>query len=178
MYEDLSQVNSRTLSERMQAYYRDIYYKVRAIRDNEDYTLKLVTHLTFILTLHLKNFNRRLIMKNLKIFTITILIIFSSLTNFTYAETLTFSYGTYEGETKKGKAHGLGVFTFLDGTIYEGKFKKNKLHGQGKYTITPDDFIEGKFKRGTLKKKIPKEMAGGQSVQIVLKLELGEIKKN
>ena len=117
-------------------------------------------------------------MKNLKLFIIILFIIFSSLTNFTYAETLTFSYGTYEGETKKGKAHGLGVFTFLDGTIYEGKFKKNKLHGKGKYTVVPGGFVEGKFKRGTLKKKIPKEIAGGQSLQVVLKLDLGEIKKN
>ena len=117
-------------------------------------------------------------MKNLKLFTITLFIIFSSLTNFTYAETLTFSYGTYEGETKKGKAHGLGVFTFLDGTIYEGKFKKNKLHGKGKYTITPNVFVEGKFKYGTIKKKIPKKIGGGQRLQVVLKLDLGEIKKN
>ena len=117
-------------------------------------------------------------MKNLKLFIITLFIIFSSLTNFTYAETLTFTNGAYEGETKRGKAHGLGVFTFLDGTIYEGKFKKNKLHGKGKYTVVPGGFVEGKFKRGTLKQKIPKEMAGGQSLQLVLKLELGEIKKN
>ena len=118
-------------------------------------------------------------MKNLKLFTITILIIFSSLTNFTYAETLTFSYGTYEGETKKGKAHGLGVFTFLDGSIYEGKFKKNKLHGKGKYTVADGGFVEGKFRRGTLKKKIKTDKSvGRQSLQVVLKLELGEIKKN
>ena len=117
-------------------------------------------------------------MKNLKLFTITLFIIFSSLTNFTYAESLTFTYGTYEGETKKGKAHGLGVFTFLDGTIYEGKFKKNKLHGQGKYTVVPGGFVEGKFRNGTIKKKIKKEITGGQSLQVVLKLDLGEIKKN
>tara|TARA_B100000767_G_scaffold261800_1_gene273804 strand:- start:452 stop:805 length:354 start_codon:yes stop_codon:yes gene_type:complete len=117
-------------------------------------------------------------MNNLKLFTITLFIIFSSLTNFTYAESLTFTYGTYEGETKKGKAHGLGVFTFLDGTIYEGKFKKNKLHGQGKYTVVPGGFVEGKFRYGTIKKKINKKITGGQSVQVVLKLDLGEIKKN
>ena len=117
-------------------------------------------------------------MKNLKFFIITLFIIFSSLTNFTYADSLTFTNGTFEGETKKGKAHGLGVFTFLDGTIYEGKFKKNKLHGKGKYTVVHGVFVVGKFKRGTLKKKIPKEIAGGQSLQVVLKLDLGEIKKN
>ena len=117
-------------------------------------------------------------MNNLKLFIITLFIIFSSLTNFTYAESLTFTNGTYEGETKRGKAHGLGVFTFLDGTIYEGKFKKNKLHGKGKYTVVHGVFVVGKFKRGTLKKKIPKEIAGGQSLQVVLKLDLGEIKKN
>ena len=117
-------------------------------------------------------------MKNLKLFIITLFIIFSSLTNFTYADSLTFTNGAYEGETKKGKAHGLGVFDFLDGSRYVGKFKKNKLHGKGKYTVVTGGFVEGKFKRGTLKKKIPKEIAGGQRLQLVLKLDLGEIRKN
>jgi hypothetical protein len=52
------------------------------------------------------------------------------------------------------------------------------LHGKGKYTVVTGGFVEGKFKRGTLKKKIPKEIAGGQRLQLVLKLDLGEIRKN
>ena len=117
-------------------------------------------------------------MKNLKLFTIAIFIIFSSLTNFTYADSLTFSNGAYEGEIKKGKAHGLGIFDFLNGSRYVGKFKKNKLHGKG-ILIFPDGIlVEGKFKSGILKMKLDKKLMGGKTARIKLKLDLGEIKKN
>ena len=69
-----------------------------------------------------------------KILSITLLIIFSSLTSIAYAESLKFAASTYEGEVKKGKAHGVGIFTFSDGSTYEGKVKNNKIHGKGKYT--------------------------------------------
>ena len=51
-------------------------------------------------------------MKYLKLFTITFFIIFSSLTGITYAESLKFDASTYEGEVKKGNAHGVGIFAF------------------------------------------------------------------
>ena len=57
-------------------------------------------------------------MKFLKLLPITLFILFSSLTNITYAESLTFAAATYEGDVKKGKAHGVGVFTFSDGSTY------------------------------------------------------------
>ncbi len=93
-------------------------------------------------------------MKLLKITTITLFIIFSSLTNITYAETLKFPAATYEGDVKKGKAHGIGIFTFSDGSTYEGKVKKNKIHGKGIYTDLNGKTYEGNFKFGTLKIKI------------------------
>ena len=117
-------------------------------------------------------------MKSLKFFTITILIIFSSLTNFTYADSLTFSNGTYEGETKKGKAHGLGIFYFLDWSIYFFKFKKNKLHCKVVLIFPDGILVEGKFKYGTLYMKLDKELMGGKTARIKLALDLGEIKKN
>ena len=80
-----------------------------------------------------------------KIFIITFFIIFSGLTSITYAETLKFGESTYEGEVKKGKAHGTGVFTFSDGSKYEGKVKKNRAHGKGKYTDSQGKVFEGKF---------------------------------
>ena len=70
-------------------------------------------------------FKRKLIMKIFKLFTIVLFIIFSSLTSITYAESLKFDASTYEGEVKKGKAHGVGIFTFSDGSTYEGKVKSN-----------------------------------------------------
>ena len=86
-----------------------------------------------------------------------IFIIFLSLTGVTYAETLNFGSSTYEGEVKKGKAHGVGIFTFSDGSTYEGKVKKNKIHGVGKYTDSDGNVFEGKFKSGKLKVKIDKK---------------------
>ena len=39
-----------------------------------------------------------------------------------YSDIVKFEGGSYEGEVKKDKAHGVGKFTFSDGSIYEGKF--------------------------------------------------------
>mgnify|MGYP001264067006 CR=1 FL=1 len=96
-------------------------------------------------------------MKNLKIFIIISFITFSSLTNIVYAESLKFAASTYEGEVKKGKAHGVGIFTFSDGSTYEGKVSKNRIHGKGKFTDAQGKVYEGKFKYGTFKTKIDKK---------------------
>ena len=96
-------------------------------------------------------------MKILKLIPITLFILFSSLTSITYAETLKFAAATYEGEVKKGKAHGTGVFTFSDGSKYEGKVSKNRIHGKGKYTISSGKVYEGKFKYGSLRSKLDKK---------------------
>tara|TARA_Y100000996_G_scaffold243_1_gene224 strand:- start:3707 stop:4204 length:498 start_codon:yes stop_codon:yes gene_type:complete len=96
-------------------------------------------------------------MKNLKIFIIILFITFSSLTNIAYAESLKFAASTYEGEVKKGKAHGVGIFTFSDGSTYEGKVSKNRIHGNGKYTDAQGKVYEGKFRFGTIKTKIDKK---------------------
>ncbi len=96
-------------------------------------------------------------MKTLKIFIILLFITSSSLTNIAYAESLKFAASSYEGEVKKGKAHGVGIFTFSDGSIYEGKVSKNRIHGNGKYTDAQGKVYEGKFRYGTLKIKIDKK---------------------
>ena len=96
-------------------------------------------------------------MKIFKLFTITFFIIFSSLTGISYAESLKFDSSNYEGEVKKGKAHGVGIFTFSDGSTYEGKVSKNRIHGMGKYTDSKGKVYEGKFKYGTIKIKIDKK---------------------
>ena len=96
-------------------------------------------------------------MNNFKHFTITIFIIFLSLTGITNAETLKFSSSTYEGEVKKGKAYGVGIITFSDGSKYEGKVKKNRIHGKGKYTDSNNNVFEGKFRRGEFRNKIDKK---------------------
>ena len=96
-------------------------------------------------------------MKILKFFTIAVFIIFSSLTGITYAESLKFAASTYEGEVKKGKAHGVGIFTFSDGSTYEGKVSKNRIHGIGIYTDSQGKVYEGKFRYGNIKIKIDKK---------------------
>jgi hypothetical protein len=96
-------------------------------------------------------------MKYLKLFLIPLFIIFTSLTGITYAESLKFDASTYEGEVKKGKAHGVGVFTFSDGSTYEGKVKNNKIHGKGKYIDAQGKVYEGKFSYGSFKTKIDKK---------------------
>ena len=82
-----------------------------------------------------------------------LIIILLSLTNIVYAETLKIGTSTYEGDVKKGKAHGEGIITFADGSKYEGKFKKNKIHGKGKL-LYDNNVFEGKFKRGKFVNKI------------------------
>ena len=87
-------------------------------------------------------------------FTVTLFIIFLSLTSIAYTETLKFDSSTYEGETKKGKAHGVGIFTFSDGSKYVGKVKRNKIHDKGKYTDAQGNVYEGKWKYGKIYEKI------------------------
>ena len=96
-------------------------------------------------------------MKSSKFLIITLIIIFSSLTTITKAETLKFGDATYEGEVKNGKANGIGIFTFSDGSTYEGKVKKNKIHGKGKYTDSNGIVYEGKFRFGSIKSKVDKK---------------------
>ena len=96
-------------------------------------------------------------MKSFKFLIITFVIIFSSLTSIIKAETLKFPSATYEGEVKNGKATGVGIFTFSDGSTYDGKVKKNKIHGKGKYTDSNGNVYEGKFRFGSFKSKVDRK---------------------
>lgn len=96
-------------------------------------------------------------MKSFRIFIILFFVTFLSLINITFAETLKFGSATYEGEVKKGKASGVGIITFSDGSIYEGKVKKNIIHGKGKYTDSNNNVFKGKFRKGKFKNKIDKK---------------------
>jgi len=96
-------------------------------------------------------------MKIYKLIPIALFVLFSSLASITYAEIIKFGAATYDGEVKKGKAHGMGVFTFSDGSKYEGKVSKNRIHGKGKYTNPKGEVYEGKFKYGSIKIKLDKK---------------------
>ena len=54
--------------------------------------------------------------------------------------------GSYEGECKKGKAHGVGKAVGKD--TYEGEFKKGLPEGAGTYTWANGNVFAGTFKKG------------------------------
>ena len=54
--------------------------------------------------------------------------------------------GKYEGDCKKGLAHGNGVSYGTD--KYEGSFKKGLPHGSGKYTWANGEYYQGEWKNG------------------------------
>ena len=54
--------------------------------------------------------------------------------------------GSYEGDCKRGKAHGEGKTTGED--TYEGEFKKGLPDGKGKYTWSNGNYYEGGWKEG------------------------------
>ena len=94
----------------------------------------------------------------IKTFKIVLFILLISLPfNVANSDILKFEGGSYEGEVKKGKAYGEGIFTFSDGSKYEGKFKKNKIHGKGKYTDLEGNVFEGKWRWGKFKNKMDKK---------------------
>ena len=94
----------------------------------------------------------------IKTFKVVLFILLLSLPfNVANSDILKFEDGSYEGETKKGKAYGVGKFTFSDGSTYEGKFKKNRFHGKGEYTTKSGEVFEGKWRRGRFYQKVNKK---------------------
>lgn len=56
--------------------------------------------------------------------------------------------GTYEGDCKKGLAHGYGKAVGLD--TYEGEFKKGLPHGKGIYSWRNGDVYNGEWSKGKM----------------------------
>ncbi len=54
--------------------------------------------------------------------------------------------GDYEGECKKGLAHGQGIAKGID--TYTGEFKKGYPNGKGTYVWSNGDVFEGEFQKG------------------------------
>ena len=54
--------------------------------------------------------------------------------------------GIYEGECKKGLAHGTGTAEGID--KYQGEFKKGLPHGKGVYTWSNGMMYDGEFRNG------------------------------
>ena len=97
-------------------------------------------------------------MKKLRLLFIVISLSLSFI-NFSYSETIEWSNGCciWEGDVKKGKAHGNGILTFINGAVYEGKVSKNRIHGKGKLTTKDGEVYEGKWRYGKFTQKIDKK---------------------
>ena len=52
----------------------------------------------------------------------------------------------YDGEFKRGKKHGHGIYTWYNGNRYEGDFKNSKMHGRGMYIWANGQRHEGEWK--------------------------------
>lgn len=55
---------------------------------------------------------------------------------------------TYSGQTKDGKRHGTGSFTYASGAKYYGEWRDNKMHGEGTYFYPDGKVFEGKWEFG------------------------------
>ena len=64
-------------------------------------------------------------------------------------KTITYNNGDrYHGQTRDGKRHGRGVYTWADGERYEGQWRDGDFHGHGIRTWTGGNRYEGDFVDG------------------------------
>ena len=56
-----------------------------------------------------------------------------------------YSWGSYHGQVKAGKAEGCGVLTCKNGDRYEGAFANDKMHGAGVYAWPDGHRYEGEW---------------------------------
>lgn len=59
-------------------------------------------------------------------------------------------HGSYEGNWKRDKKDGKGIYKHADGSVYDGDWKKDKMHGYGLYTFATKERYEGQFKSGNM----------------------------
>jgi hypothetical protein len=57
----------------------------------------------------------------------------------------------YEGGFRKGQLHGYGIYTWGDGSVYTGEFTKGDMHGEGEL-VQKSGSGENTVKRGFFKK--------------------------
>lgn len=71
--------------------------------------------------------------------------------------TLELTDGKYDGPVVDGKPHGVGKFTWADGSYYEGSFINGAIAGEGKYTRSNGDTFDATFANGRIAKEKRKE---------------------
>jgi len=79
----------------------------------------------------------------------------------------------YEGEFKKGLPHGYGIYKWANGNTYHGNFSKGHMDGEGKLTSTRPSG-EKEIKKGFFKKgkylgtyKIPYKVISQQGIRTI-----------
>ncbi len=113
-------------------------------------------------------------MKNIFLFSVLLFLIYSFSPNETLVDAqkckvLKESINLeYEGDCKKGLAHGKGIAKGKE-DYYKGSFKKGLPYGKGKYVYGNGEFYQGDFKNG---------MRHGTGVMYTLNEETGAIEKN
>jgi len=58
------------------------------------------------------------------------------------------SITSYEGEYKRDKKHGYGIFHWASGNLYKGNFKDDERHGRGIMIWTDGSTYDGEWERG------------------------------
>lgn len=56
--------------------------------------------------------------------------------------------GSYIGQSKNGKAHGMGKKVFANGDEYYGRFEDGKMHGEGVCKYANGDVYDGEYMNG------------------------------
>ena len=59
--------------------------------------------------------------------------------------TLTLDEGTYTGQVKRSRPHGVGKMTYDNGDMYEGEWEKGVRQGTGKMIYANGETYEGEF---------------------------------
>lgn len=87
---------------------------------------------------------------------------------------------SYTGEFRKGLPHGFGIYTWGDGKIYEGDFKNGSMEGEGKMTISTknkaDSVVTGFWKGNEYLGKYKYDFKEYSRSANVLSLRVSEMK--
>lgn len=85
-------------------------------------------------------------MRHLTIFSVFLFLSFSAFSQSDCKVLMESISGDYQGECKRGKAHGKGIAKGTD--QYQGNFKRGYPHGEGTYTWANGDVYKGQWRKG------------------------------
>lgn len=101
--------------------------------------IKQITSLDFIYTSRMMKFSTALFVL---LTVITSLVSYGQISENPDKDTYV---GQFNGD---GKRHGLGTYTWEDGTVYQGRWRNDLMEGNGKLSFANGNFYEGNFSKG------------------------------